>query len=310
MTGSSGINPQNPELLANNPRSNNGVCSDQQLAQPVVAPTVALTTVVSGLYTEEADSISAVRLSDWTHLNPQPVLKLAQDGLIKIKSSFLSSSPGTLQDFYVHSICAGRTLLKDNAYLQEVLPIANCDTATKSAMIALSSSYYKEYLPDESAQKKQVEELEVEAIAQTMIALKRNTIEGHTYSGDAAKMLLIHHAILNQKAHSAHWTDYLYQLQDFPGQHSNLILATHSIWLMTILPLNKKYQFQTFNYDWVGCGEENSLTKVNGILGTSRKMLYFQYVITTAAKVHITGQIKLWLTFSVPQNSRPWKSFA
>ena len=54
---------------------------------------------------------------------------------------------------------------------------------------------------------------------------------------------------------------------------------------MTILPLKEKYRFQTFDYDWIGRGEEDSLTKVNGILGMSRKMLYFQYVITTAAKV-------------------------
>ena len=86
--------------------------------------------------------------------------------------------------------------------------------------------------------------LEVKALAQTITALKRNTI-----AGDAAKMLLIHYAILNRNVYCIYWTNYLYQLQDSPGQHSNLIIARHSIWLMTILPLNKKYQFQTFNYD-------------------------------------------------------------
>ena len=193
----------------------------------------------------------------------------------------------------VHSICAGRTLLKDNAYLQEVLPIAHQDTATKFAMIALTSSYYKEYLPDGSAQKEQMKNLEVEAIARTTAALKGNAIEGHVSSTDTAKMLLIHHAILNQNLHSAHWTTYLYQLQNSVGQQSNLIMARHSIWLMTILPLKEKYRFQTFNYDWVGCGEGNSLTKVNGILGTSRKMLYFEYLITIAAKVSITEWVRI-----------------
>jgi len=50
------------------------------------------------------------------------------------------------------------------------------------------------------------------------------------------------------------------------------------------LPLTNKYRFQTYDYNWVGCGEEYDLTKVNGILGTSRKMLYFQYLITVAAR--------------------------
>ena len=199
----------------------------------------------------------------------------------------------------MHSICAGRTLLKDNAYLQEVLPIANCDAATRCAMIALTLSYYKEYLPDDSIQKERIEKREVEAIAQTITALKKNTGNGHVYR-DTAKMLLIHHAILNQNTHSAPWTDYLYQLQDSRGGQSNLIIATHSILLMTILPLGEKHRLQTFNYDWIGRGEQYSLTKVNGIMGMSRKMLYFQYLITIAAKVCTTRDVNLKLTFPVP----------
>lgn len=39
------------------------------------------------------------------HLNPQPMLKLAQDGLIKIKSSSLSGSLGNLQDFCKSGVC-------------------------------------------------------------------------------------------------------------------------------------------------------------------------------------------------------------
>ena len=158
--------------------------------------------------------------------------------------------------------------------------------------MALTLSYYKEYLPDESVQKDWMKKREVEAIAQTITALKQSTINGHVYR-NTATMLFIHHAILNQNTHSAHWTDYLYQLQDSPGRQSSLTMAEHSILLMTILPLKEKYSFQTFNYQWIGRGEENSLTRVNGILGMSRKILYFQYLITTAAKVCITGEVKL-----------------
>ena len=109
----------------------------------------------------------------------------------------------------VHSICAGRTLLKDNAYLREVLPITNYDAATRYAMIALTTSYYKEYLPDDNIQKEWMMKLEVKAVAQTIMALKRNTGNCFLYR-DTAKMLLIHHAILNQNAYSVYWTDYLY----------------------------------------------------------------------------------------------------
>jgi len=159
-------------------------------------------------------------------------------------------------------------------------------------MIALASSYYKEYLPDGSARKEQMEILEGNSIVQATEALERNPTEGNVSSRNTAKMLLIHHAILNQRSHPVHWTKYLYQLQDVPDQQSNLIMARHSIWLMTILPLNEKHRFQTFNYDWVGCGEQHNLAKVNGILGTSRKMLHFEYLITTAAKASIRGCVR------------------
>jgi hypothetical protein len=100
------INPQHSELLVNNLRSNNAVYFNQQVAQPVVAPMIALNPVVSGLRTLEANTISATRLCNWTHLNPQPVLRLAQDGLIKIRSSSLSGSPETLRDFCKFDVCA------------------------------------------------------------------------------------------------------------------------------------------------------------------------------------------------------------
>lgn len=198
----------------------------------------------------------------------------------------------------MHFICAGRTLLKDNAYLQKVLSIANCDAVTKCAIIALTLSYYKKYLSDDSIQKERMKKREVEAIAQTIMTLKQNTENGHVYR-NTVKMLLIHHAILNQNTHFAHWTNYLYSLQNSRERQSNLIIATHSILLMTILPLGEKHWFQTFNYDWIGRGEQYSLTKVNDIVSMFRKMLYFQYLITIVAKVCTTKGVKIKLTFSV-----------
>ena len=39
------------------------------------------------------------------------------------------------------------------------------------------------------------------------------------------------------------------------------------------------------------------------MLGTLRKMLYFEYVIIIAAKVYIIRKVKLWLIFQIPQYS-------
>ena len=230
------------------------------------------------------------------------MLGLATNGLIKIKSNITLGATDLIRDFCehfgicvqqrlnnfadVHCICAGRTLLKDNAYLNEVLPKAQFDAATKLAVIALTSSYYKEYLPEGSKLREKMTQLEMQSVARTTDLFQRD-------APDAARMLMIHHAILNPNMHEKHWSDYLYQLQDSPGQQTNLVIARHSIWLMTILPLADKYRFQTYDYSWVGCGEENGLTKVNGILGTSRKMLYFQQLITVAARVSTAGLLSI-----------------
>ena len=158
-------------------------------------------------------------------------------------------------------------------------------------MITLTSFYYKEYLP-ESYQKEWIKRGKEKALAQTIMVLKQNTRNGHVYK-DTAAMFFIHHVIFNQNKHSAHWTNYLYQLQYSRGQQSNLIIATHSILSLIILPLFEKHPFQKFDFHWIKFGEMDNFTRVNGILGMSQQMLYFQYLITTAVKVCITGEVKL-----------------
>lgn len=178
----------------------------------------------------------------------------------------------------IGSICTGRSLLKDNPYRWEVLSAADRNMATKFAISALSSSYCKEYSVEASARKT------MEKVEKRTLQLLQDELQRNTVPVDTASMLLIHHAILNPELHSKHWTDYLYQLQD-NGQQAWLIMVRHPIWLMTILPSTVKYHFQSFKYDFVGDGDEINLTKVNGIVGTSRKMLYFEYLITVEAKV-------------------------
>ena len=46
------------------------------------------------------------KLCNWTRLNSQPVLKLAQNSLIKIMSNSILGGPETLYDFYKFGVCA------------------------------------------------------------------------------------------------------------------------------------------------------------------------------------------------------------
>jgi hypothetical protein len=180
---------------------------------------------------------------------PAPVAELAKNGLIKIKSNVGLGAVGQVRNFCkqfgicvqlrvnnfpdVRSICAGRTLLKDNAYVDEVLLLVDSDRATNLIATALTCSYYKEYLPEGSVQKEKMKQLEIQSLVQAIALFQQNAL-------DATKMLMIHHAIINLEMHKVYWTDYLYQLQDSSRQAS-LVIAAHAIWLMAILPLTDKY---------------------------------------------------------------------
>ncbi|KIV98880.1 hypothetical protein, variant 3 [Verruconis gallopava] len=241
-------------------------------------------------------SIHVFSTITWT-LSGQPI-RLSQEGLIKFKvmpSGRISDVREAVLNFYISPICSGRTILSDNVYFQ-VLQFARFDRSTLQAIFALSASYYKEYLPDSSPERREVAIIERLCLIQAFESLPQPGP-----SRDAALMLLIHHAIINPELHKHHWTQYLYQLQHYPGQQTNVVIAAHSVWLMAVLPLKDKYVFQKFNYDWLGrdCPDLNI---VNSILGLSRKMLHFQSIITKAAKTQQTPSCHLDFLLEIDQS--------
>lgn len=147
----------------------------------------------------------------------------------------------------------------------------------QQSVAVIVCSYLKEYL-DEPSELRQVKETEIALVA---------GLQRWSDMPEDASMLLIHHAILNQDLHNKCWTDYLYQ-QSFRGQ-SSLIIASHAIWLMAFLPLRRNYSFQYFDYDWIRQSEQTSLQRVDGIVGASREMQYFQYRITMEARENLPG---------------------
>lgn len=167
------------------------------------------------------------------------------------------------------AICPGRTILHGNVYLDEIGQIASQDKATKCAALVLSASYYKEFLAPGSKEKSYTEQVKYRGLQSVIRRLSCDAP-----AKDAAMMLLIHHAIINPQSHKNHWTHYLYQLCHVPGQQANVVIAAHSVWLMAFLPLEDKYDFQTYDYYWLKDGETLELRKVNSILGVTRGMLY------------------------------------
>jgi hypothetical protein len=205
--------------------------------------------------------------------------RLAPDGLIKIRSKWSIDANGS-RDFCehfsiyirikvnisadVHSICAGRTPFEDNAYILEVLRIASSSVVTKWIVLALTCCYQKEYLTEGSPERKKVADLEIHALNQAL-RLWWNPPE-------PARMLMIHYAALNRDKHPVYWIEYLCESED-TGQESSVINASHAVWLMTFLPLTEKYRFQRTDRSWLWTADHNRLTKVIGVMGTSRGML-------------------------------------
>ncbi|PVI06448.1 hypothetical protein DM02DRAFT_609645 [Periconia macrospinosa] len=242
----------------------------------------------------DVDRISCSRTFDSVSgASPTAIPKLTTNSLIKrqwptsVRIPCVENLEQELFGFYVHCICAGRTVLKDNAYFNEFLPILQSNGRTINPVLALSASYLKEYFDEGSLIRGQIEYAEqrytMETAKEVREALTRGDIGAPTA---VAAALLSHHATLNPSFHACCWTKYLYPMLDPAGAEveANLAMASVGILAMTALPLNGKRNFQSFNYDWIGYGEEKQLTRVNSTLGLSRMMLYFIHSITQEAK--------------------------
>lgn len=188
----------------------------------------------------------------------------------------------------VNNICVGRTVLKQNAYINEFLPILHSNGRTINPVLALSASYYKEYFVKGSFERRQIEYAELRYSMETAKEVREDVTRGDVGASTAvAAALLSHHATLNPSMHQVCWTKYLYPMLDSAGVdlEANLAMASVAILATTALPLKGKHNIQHFDYHWIRCGEAEQLTKVNSTLGLSRMILYFIYSITQETKV-------------------------
>lgn len=188
----------------------------------------------------------------------------------------------------MNQICAGRTVLKENAYINEFLPILHSNGRTINPVLALSASYRKEYFVEGTFERRQIEYAELRYSMETAKEVREKIVRGDVGASTAvAAALLSHHATLNPSMHQVCWTKYLYPMLDSAGVNldANLAMASVAILAMTALPVKKKRRFQHFDFHWIKYGEAEQLTQVNSTLGLSRMMLYFIYLVTQAAKV-------------------------
>ncbi|KAL9062393.1 MAG: hypothetical protein Q9161_009819 [Pseudevernia consocians] len=243
--------------------------------------------------TTEAMDLDCRSSSSALTLYESALPRLAANGLIKMQWPPAVHVPcfGGLEhmlfDFYVNNICVGRTVLKDNAYINEFLPILQSKGRTINPVLALSAFYRKEYFLEGSFETRQIEYAEFRYSMETAKEVREGIVRGDVRASTAvAAALLGHHATLNSSMHQICWTKYLYPMIDSAAINleANLAMAGVAILAMTVLPLNGERSFQHFDYHWIGFGEAEQLIQVNSALGLSRMMLYFTYSITQATK--------------------------
>jgi hypothetical protein len=193
----------------------------------------------------------------------------------------------------VHNICIGRTIIGKNEYLEDYIRILCSEKELPSPILALSASYYKETLEENSLERKQVELAENHFNSVTAATIRKALEEGTMgVSTAVSAALLLHHMTIDpSRCRDSCWTSYILPNPD-PGMMDDrsqtgayLIIASVAILTMTALPLDRGENFQSNNYDWVGYDKTEQLEEVNSSLGLSRKMLYCIHLVTQIAKL-------------------------
>ncbi|KAF2211867.1 hypothetical protein CERZMDRAFT_97794 [Cercospora zeae-maydis SCOH1-5] len=218
--------------------------------------------------------------------------RLAAQNLTKWQGLWSVPFPDTddlaprLFSFYLNLVCPGRTILKQNAYEHEFLPVLQSTGSSMDSVLGLAALYLKEYYLVSSYARIRIEEAELRYSVSNVAAIVRAIKDGNLGAATSvSSALLLHHATMNSSIYTGCWTKYLYPLMDNEGflLNSNLAMASVAILAMTALPTSRRSGFQNFSYDWIRQCDFEQLTRADSTLGLSREMLHLIYQVTKPA---------------------------
>lgn len=197
----------------------------------------------------------------------------------------------TIADMFsnVNNIYVDRTVLKENAYINEFLSILHSNERTINLVLAFSAFYRKKYYFERNFERRQIENAELRYSMKIAKKVREEIIrEDVSAFTIVTAVLFSHHVTLNSSMHSICWTKYLYSILNSTevNLEANLTMTSVAILAMTTLLLNEKHSFQHFNFHWIECDEAKQLIKVNSTLKLSRMIFYFIYLIIQKTKIH------------------------
>lgn len=173
----------------------------------------------------------------------------------------------------ISGVCLKRTVLRQNAYLEEFLPVLQHD-GTIAAVLNLSISYLLQCLPETSRQR--YRELKARLTAITASEVYRELQKpSRAYSTSVTAALLLHDATLNPEQYGPLWNKYLYPIRTAGNAplHADLAQASVAILARCATRLTGWRQYEQFDLTWVKQGTDAELTEINSTLGISRHLL-------------------------------------
>ncbi|KAG9196131.1 hypothetical protein G6011_01252 [Alternaria panax] len=214
---------------------------------------------------------------------------LSQDtglaSLIRYVPSSTVPAPGDMEnfliEFYVKSICPGRTVASQSNSYMSLLHVTDSCLSTRYALLSLSASYLCEQLPKE---KDVYHQAELYYSTQALQSLAAQINDGRDYDGAlATSMLLMHHSLINLEDSPLCWSCHANVLDAIPPEvinhHSDpaLFLRAQIILARTAqtphqLSRTRRHSFEAT--DWLEGVLQIESTKVSTTLGVSSRLLF------------------------------------
>jgi hypothetical protein len=195
-----------------------------------------------------------------------------------------------LTDFYINGICPGRTVATQSNTYVSLLQIANTCLSTRYALLSLSATYIRGYLP---SQKETYHQAELYYATQALKALAGQISSGQNYEGAlATSMLLMHHAAVTGEDSPLCWSCHANVFDTIPTDLVNhrsdpaLFIRTQLVFARTA---QTEYNLQNTQFhslektNWYEGTPPTDAQKVCGTIGLAPQLLFLISSTTSLA---------------------------
>ncbi|CAI6333307.1 unnamed protein product [Periconia digitata] len=220
-----------------------------------------------------------------------------------------------LLEFYATGVCPGRTVATQSNTYTALIKVANSCESTRFALLSLSASYIREYLP---SKKDVFHQAELYYSTQALQSLFQQINEGKDYDAAlATSMLLMHHAVINKPdEYSLCWSchanifdaippEFVNQTSD-PAQfmRTQLVLARTA---QSSFTLQSSHLYSLETRSWFESIPAAETSKICSITGLSPELLFIISSINSmATENHPNKLVHGQMLDSKLQNLRQW----